>query len=159
MIALTATLPARAADLSVKAPAVAAAVPGSWTGFYLGVHAGSAATSSTWGEGTGVLEGSTVDAVAWSADGAAPVVGVQAGYNYQVGQVVMGVELDASAGQMNAFSRCLGDFNSICTNSADWMGTLTARLGYAFGNVLVYGKAGGAMTDSSVTVSSSSFSG
>lgn len=159
VIAITATLPARAADLSVKAPAVAAAVPGSWTGFYLGVHAGSAATSSTWGQGTGVLAGSSIDAVAWSGDGAAPVVGVQAGYNYQVGQLVMGVELDASAGQMNAFSRCLGDFSSICTNSADWMGTLTARLGYAFGNVLVYGKAGGAMTDSSVTVSSSSFSG
>lgn len=149
--ALVVGLPARAADLASKAPAVAASIPASWTGFYMGVHAGSGSTSSTWGEDTGGLGDDMFNLGSWSGNGAGAIVGGQVGYNYQAGSVVMGVELDASAGQMNAFTRCFGNFNSICTTSTDWMGTLTARLGYAFGNMLVYVKAGGALADMSFT--------
>lgn len=156
--ALIVGTPGRAADLASKAPAIAA-VPASWTGLYVGVHAGASAISSTWAPGTGELEGDDINARSWSGDGASPIVGAQVGYNYQVGPVVMGVELDASAGQMHAFARCLGEFTSICTTNTDWMGTLTARLGYAFSNMLVYAKAGGALADSSFTLSGSTFPG
>lgn len=158
MAALVAGGQARAADLVTKAPA-AAAVPASWTGFYVGVHAGASALSTTWGSGTGELSVAGLNDTSWSGDGAAPIVGAQVGYNYQVGNIVMGVELDASAGQMNAFARCLGAFVSICTTSTDWMGTLTARLGYAFGNSLIYAKAGGALADSSFSLTSTVFPG
>lgn len=150
---------ASAADMPGKAPAVPLATPASWTGFYVGAHAGSGARSNTWSDGTGVLEGAFIDDTSWSGDGAAPIVGGQVGYNHQVGAFVLGLELDASAGQMNGFARCLGDWVSVCATGTDWLGTLTGRLGYAFGNALVYAKAGGALAHNGFSVSGSGYSG
>lgn len=151
---------ATAADMPAKAPSAApVASPASWTGFYMGVHAGAGALSTTWADGTGALAGVQIDDTSWSGDGGAPIVGAQVGYNHQFGALVLGAELDASVGQLNAFARCLGDWMSICTTSTDWMGTLTGRIGYAFGNALVYAKAGGALAGNSFTVAGESYAG
>jgi outer membrane immunogenic protein len=101
-----------AADLPRKAPA-ALPVPSvvSWTGFYVGIHAGY-----SWGRwdgdltfdpGTGpiaVFDPShrTIDAHGWLAGG-------QIGFNYQLNSLVFGLEADASWTNLKGN----GSFNTI----------------------------------------------
>ena len=79
---------ANAADLPhrhampVKAPAYAA--PYNWTGFYVGINAGGGWGSSTWSNPAGTA----------GADLAGGLVGGTLGYNYQMGQTVVGLEGD-----------------------------------------------------------------
>lgn len=61
--------------------------------------------------------------------------GVQAGYNWQSGPVVFGIEGDLQAnGAEDTFAPW--------KFSNPWFGTLRGRVGYAFGNVLFYGTGG-----------------
>ena len=61
--------------------------------------------------------------------------GVQAGYNWQIGHWVLGVEGDLEAtGADDTFAPW--------KFSNPWFGTLRGRGGYAFGNVFLYGTAG-----------------
>jgi outer membrane immunogenic protein len=65
---------------------------------------------------------------------------VLAGYNWQSGPLVLGLEMDAGK-SWTAGSKA---FNGASTVSADhnWISSLRARLGYAFGDVMVYGTGG-----------------
>jgi len=63
------------------------------------------------------------------------VGGVQAGYNFQSGPFVFGVEGDIQAAGAD-------DTFAPWKFSNPWFGTLRGRAGYAFSNVLVYGTAG-----------------
>lgn len=120
---------ANAAD-TIPAPAYRAAPPVpfyDWTGFYAGAHVGFGSDGDT-----GFLGGG------------------QAGFNYQVGQWVLGVEGQISATSIkDSFS---GTFfiNGVPVATAgaeaslDWISTFAARAGWAFDRWLVYGKVGGA---------------
>ncbi len=84
---------ASAADLPRKAPAaLPAPVPTfSWTGFYVGAHAG-------YGWGHMMIDNfgfAGVPIYSYNSNGF--VGGGQAGYNWQIGQFVLGVEGDVSA--------------------------------------------------------------
>src|SRR5436190_5143888 len=87
---------AGAADLPVKAAAYKAPVPVAvydWTGFYVGAHGGWARTDKRWSlPGTGEVAN-------YNANG--PIGGVQAGYNWQSGNWVLGAEAQASWGKIN----------------------------------------------------------
>jgi opacity protein-like surface antigen len=82
------------------------------------------------------------------------------GYNYQIGQWVLGVEGDAGwtntkgsvacAGPVNAHQ--IGLFAVDCAGQSDFIATAAARLGYAWGRALYYAKAGGAWTHETFTV-------
>ncbi len=61
--------------------------------------------------------------------------GLQAGYNYQSGQLVVGIEGDL---QLSAAD----DTFAAWKFSNPWFGTLRGRLGYAFNNILLYGTGG-----------------
>ena len=61
--------------------------------------------------------------------------GLQAGYNYQSGQLVVGIEGDL---QLSAAE----DTFAAWKFSNPWFGTLRGRLGYAFNNILLYGTGG-----------------
>jgi len=128
-------LPAAAADVRVRnTPAPAAvfvAPPTNWSGFYLGGHIG-------WGNSSFDDNG--------SVDGF--VGGLQAGYNYQINQLVFGAEGEISWTGMGQ-NAAVGVVNS---TDIDFIATLTGRLGYAFGNALVYGKLGIAFLDWSSNV-------
>jgi outer membrane immunogenic protein len=129
-------LPAAAADVRVRntaAPASVFVAPvTNWSGFYLGAHIGGGDTSSNIdGDGGGGFLG-----------------GLQAGYNYQINQLVFGVEGEISWTSMGR-SVTVGAINS---TDIDWFATITGRLGYAFGNALVYGKLGVAFLDWSSNV-------
>jgi len=113
-----------------------------WTGFYVGGHVGGGWT----GGASGVLGGG------------------QAGFNYQTGQWVLGVEGQVSATSIKDTTSASFGFPGFAVGTAraearlDWISTLAARVGWAFDRSFVYGKLGGAWThvsvDASATVSS-----
>ena len=83
--------PALAADLAVKAPVHVPPPPPLWTGFYLGIHGGYG-----WGH-------DSIDADISPFSNPSPkggVFGGQAGYNWQYGNIVTGLEIDASAADL-----------------------------------------------------------
>jgi outer membrane immunogenic protein len=73
-----------------------------------------------------------------SLDGA--LLGLQAGYNWQMGNIVLGAEADISFGNITDFVR---DGNFLSYNGkADTLGTVRGRIGYSFGSVMPYLTAG-----------------
>lgn len=117
----------------------------SWTGLYVGAQLGGLANLA---DVTDPL-GASLFGNPNVASGA--FAGLQAGYNYQSGMVVYGVEADVAFPQVEGTSTCSalsGDFiNSNCKVGIDAFGTLTARLGLALGpdgRSLIYGKGGAA---------------
>jgi outer membrane immunogenic protein len=126
--------PALAADLPLKAPMPSAEPQFSWTGCYVGVHAGGG-TLSDWdfGEDRGPFGG--VGAVA----------GGQAGCNYQIRSLVVGLEGELFWSGL----KTQNNFNSQVDNEIEdesvknkYDATIALRLGYAFDRLLAYGKVG-----------------
>lgn len=129
--------PAIAADLGArpytKAPAAAIAI-NNWTGFYLGAMGGYASENS---DGIGSISGG--------------FAGGTGGYNWQFGNVVLGLEADAAWADVGAR---VGNpaIAAVETRIRD-MGTVRGRVGYAFDQVLIYGTAGYAWADNRLTFS------
>lgn len=153
----------------------------SWTGFYAGVHAGA-----SWQDQRvqrGVIEGSVFPAFDFDAglaeeaaegDGSAlelifpeefgvsnalgAMGGVQAGYNHQFGNFVLGVEADISyLGNRSEDSSSVQAFESPDTeaigvadfytdlrtrSSLDWLGTARVRAGVVFDRLMIFGTGG-----------------
>jgi outer membrane immunogenic protein len=158
---------AQAADMPVKAPPPAAPVMYNWTGFYIGGHIGGAWVDRN---GHDRFDGVNrcIGAVCFDDNGFGRndgrlIAGGQIGLNYQVGQFVWGIE-----GQISAVARHNDDGDACgfftgpvgtvvvhdhlfnCRNRGDWVATLAARLGVAFGatgNWLLYIKGGAAFAD------------
>jgi outer membrane immunogenic protein len=138
--------PALAADLSRPAPAYKALPPPPapifrWTGFYLGGNLGGAWAQHSL---TDEFFGLNFD----TGSNGVFIGGGQVGFNYEfAGGFVLGVEgeFDGAANNHNGvgvFVPALGDTIAVTSNNR-WIGTLAARFGWAFNNVLFYGKAGG----------------
>jgi outer membrane immunogenic protein len=150
---------ANAADLTVEpAPIAPVAEAFNWTGFYVGVHGGIGAgdfdhhLSISEVGGPGYEDIGTVTTDAGGGFG-----GAQVGYNYEFSNhVVLGAEADIAAAAIDGKVSFDGsDFipvNIEAGTSVDWFGTVRARLGYAFDNVLVYGTGGFAYGDVKTTL-------
>ncbi len=125
--AITAAGSASAADLP-RGPAPYYAPPPasvySWTGPYAGVNLGY-----EWGKVTNS-----------SIDPSGVAGGGQIGYNWQIGQVVLGVETDIQASAAD-------DTFAPYKFSNPWFGTLRGRAGFAINNMLLYGTFGLAYGD------------
>jgi outer membrane immunogenic protein len=138
---------ATAADLAPVAPGPApvytkAPPPAwSWTGFYVGANVGGAwGTSSDTNSFFGLP--TTGD---FSTSGI--IAGGQAGYNWQFGSWVLGLETDIDWSDVKGTTSegiCTG---GVCTTSDSWLGTTRARFGYAVDHLLVYGTGGVAYGD------------
>src|ERR1700683_5014498 len=89
-----------AADLPTTKglPAPPLPAPFSWTGFYVGLHAGGAWDSDAWHF---LIAGTHTHNDAQSAFG-----GGQAGYNYQISSFVLGVEGDISGAHLASSNPC-----------------------------------------------------
>ena len=131
-------LPALAADLPVKAVAVPQTIY-NWTGFYVGGHAG-------YGKGMKDYLNSSFDYQVKGFLG-----GGQVGYNQQVGNLVFGIEADASWGNikgdqtLNLGGALIGFTQTgAASTTIDGLATLTGRLGLAQDRWLVYVKGGAA---------------
>jgi outer membrane immunogenic protein len=170
MLALAASVSfaslATAADIPVRSapPAVPAIIPFSWTGPYVGVNAGW-----SWGRAAGGL---TVPA---TVNGAANAINAQAtslalmagnqshdvsgftggltlGYNYQMNNIVLGVEGDVNylglgktySGPVQTIARSSQAIDKI---DGSLLATLRLRAGYAMGRSLIYLTGGVAFTD------------
>lgn len=90
-----------------------------WTGPYIGANIGYQAG--------GVYN--------WAADPSGVVGGLQAGYLWQSGPLVLGGEVDIQA---SAAEDTFANYKF----SNPWFGTLRGRIGYALNNILFYGTGG-----------------
>jgi outer membrane immunogenic protein len=129
---------ASAADLPVRgaAPAPVMASASSWAGFYAGVNAGF-----------GIGSTRVVDNDEWWVYGAAQydqfgaIGGIQAGYNFQHGNAVFGIEADFSGTTLKGDVSDV-DWDSRIQTKTPWFGTLRGRAGVAVSNALLYTTAG-----------------
>ncbi len=142
------TSPVFAADLPVKA-LPAPPLAWSWAGFYIGGHGGYGWKRNDFAEVVQVnplLTLGDIDSRGWVAGG-------QAGYNWQFGRWVAGLEVDGSAtrirGEATPLVRNLGGGVSITDTLGDdvkYLGTVRTRVGgavpFANTDVLLYGTAG-----------------
>jgi outer membrane immunogenic protein len=138
IVALTvfASTPVFAADMAVKAPPPPPPPAWTWTGFYVGGHAGYG-----WGHMTIDNFGAGgVPIYSFNFNGF--VGGGQAGYNWQIGQFVLGVEGDISA--KNFKGNDGGAFGALDSIDGKSGATIRGRAGIAFGRFLVYATGGGA---------------
>ena len=143
LVSLGAAGGANAADLyrAPPAPPVSYVPPimtNSWTGFYAGINGGYG-----WGGGDSIAfsDGSDRWARAQPQGGFG---GGQLGYNFQSGSFVYGVETDfQGAGISDSVTgTSVNGAGFTSQQSIDWFGTVRGRLGFAFGNALVYGTGG-----------------
>jgi outer membrane immunogenic protein len=171
----TLTSMASAADLGAyrytKAP-VAVSPVYNWTGFYIGGNAGYG-----WGK--------THDAMAlggvWLTDGTGDNVplsslgngrltpndltgGIQSGFNYQIQQWVLGIEVDANYFGMKkdlasgVFSAPSGNTYAFTSSfESNWLITVRPRVGYAFDRTLVYATGGLAIANQKFSQSITQF--
>jgi outer membrane immunogenic protein len=149
--ALLFSVPGFAADLPVAPAPTPVAYP-SWTGLYIGVHAGAAwqnLSSGSINDPNGFLASGTLPGN--SALGA--VGGLQAGYNWQFAPAwVVGVEGDISWTSLSdqrggAPAPGLGAGSSVTLNAnTQWLASARAKLGFTgwFNNTMLYITGGGA---------------
>ncbi|SEM11239.1 outer membrane immunogenic protein [Bosea lupini] len=145
-----------AADLpSRKGPVLAPIAPiFTWTGFYVGVHAGAVFTDNNiQTEGTAA---NTIANVAFSrrppslsVSDTGFIGGAQVGYNYQIGQIVLGAEADFSYTDLKKRESFIGTTNATSSfrQEMEYFGTVRLRAGYAFDRLLVFATGGLAYGD------------
>lgn len=156
VIVLTAAYSALSAELPARAPTpVPLLSPASvftWSGFYVGLNAGGA-----WGAGCaatlpsfpGITVGWVNNTCGFGGDSNASFIGgVQAGYNWQFGFIVAGLEADI-AGLTNhdnittvTFAGIAGvpagNYNFSGSRQPNVFGTVRGRLGFAIDHALFY---------------------
>jgi outer membrane immunogenic protein len=151
---LATTTLASAADLAARPytkapPPLIAAYD--WSGFYLGVNGGGATSHNCWGlNNDGITGTGPIAPVAGEGchDATGGLVGGQAGYRWQSANWVFGVEAQGDWANLFGSNTSLfygpGFENQTKT---DAIGLFTGQVGYAWNNVLLYVKGGGAITD------------
>jgi outer membrane immunogenic protein len=127
---------AQAADLPVDPPPLAAPAPADdWSGFYLGIHGGY---------GFGETEVTAPGAVfEYDIDGW--LDGVQAGYNFQSGMWLFGVEADIAISGIDG-SGAIPQGPTVTTD-IDWLATIRARAGLHYDQWMPYLTGGVAFAD------------
>jgi opacity protein-like surface antigen len=134
---------AGAADLAVRAPVYTKAPPvilSDWAGFYIGIHGGYGSADMSFDSPLSILDGKPKGGV----------FGGHAGYNWQYGSIVTGLEVDYSAANLNTSGVVSSLFDGVddtLTTSrslkVDRLASARARLGYTvLPSLLAYGTAG-----------------
>src|SRR5262249_47892277 len=143
-LAIVAGAQANAADLPPKpvykaAPPPAQAPYYSWTGFYIGAHFGYGWAKP---EVTNPFTGAPVGSTTPRPKGI--LGGVQIGYNYQIANLVVGLEGDFTWSDVKDTENCFdcAPGGLVVFGHPDWFGSLAARVGYAFDRLLLYAKTG-----------------
>lgn len=140
--ALVSSLPAQASDMTAQPKST-------WSGPYIGLHAGYGRGDNQWSDfidpvnPTNVVPGNDAG---YDLGGA--LAGAQIGYNWQVGRVVLGVEADANwsgidgkGGWPEIPIGCLQEY--FCETDVKAFGTIVGRLGVALDDShLLYAKGG-----------------
>jgi outer membrane immunogenic protein len=181
---LAGTAAAQAADMALKAPPVVAA-PFSWAGPYIGVNLGAVSGNANYdpicagaitaacpvlipatlqnipGIGLLIIPGAFSGLPGGSARDTSFMGGVQAGYNWQVNQIVLGVEGDIDGTHIHAsltrgaIPPFAGLFpvavTATSTDTVDWIASARARAGVVVAERgLLYVTGGAAFTNAKV---------
>ena len=145
---LTMPIAANAADLHVKAPpAPPPPPPFSWSGFYIGGDLGGVVAN---GNVTDNLFGLSA-----SASHSGFIGGGEIGYNYQVNNVVFGIEGNFDWTSLNATGNgvaipAVGTLQA--SANTNWVTTVAGRLGIAADRALFYVKGGGGWVGNSASI-------
>jgi outer membrane immunogenic protein len=168
IVALTSlfAIPVLAADLpkTKEAPPPTAPIAYDWSGFYIGGTAGAAWSDAN--IGLDPVNGAPPNYFAADIPGVAalgssslkaanPIFGGKAGYNFQSGMLVFGLEGDISSFRFRGSAKTSGNpftdfgvpfpFGSAAFNSnvsTDWLATIRPRFGVAIERALFYGTGG-----------------
>lgn len=126
-----------------------------WTGFYIGGHVGYGWIDLNGSHETRV----TLPGENFEDDGNGPfdldddgfLGGFQVGVNYQINQIILGIEGDLA---FTDLSEKLTNFqrDENVAFDTDFLATLRARAGFTFDNVLLFGTVGAAWTDTTYEV-------
>jgi outer membrane immunogenic protein len=149
---------AAAADMPLKAPPPPPPPVFSWTGCYIGGSTGGAWRQSNnttvtfvdGGSGSGPAAAAGALPTSFSYNGSSWIGGGQLGCNYQASNWVFGIETDVSGMKLNggeAIATNVPPFFPLTTSvtqDTNWIVTTRGRLGWAWGNVLLYGTGGAA---------------
>ena len=143
-VALGLSAPASAADMAArpytKAPAPMIATIYDWSGFYIGINGGGGTSHKCWdfvGVGGALIGEGCHNAVGGT-------VGGQVGYRWQSANWVFGLEGQGNWADFSGDN--LGAVTGLRNRSKiDSFGLITGQIGYAWNNVLVYVKGGGAV--------------
>lgn len=122
---------ARRQAMPAKAPVYV--VPYNWTGFYVGINGGGGFGTSTWSGATGSSGFNT----------SGGLVGGTIGYNYQMGQTVLGLEGDVDWSSVRG-STTAAPCTTSCETRNNWLGTARGRIGYAFDRFMPFVSGGAA---------------
>jgi outer membrane immunogenic protein len=171
-----------AADLAAPLPVIKGPVAYAafdWSGVYVGGHIGGGWEKTTFSDpsashiytfdafGSGFGTGDIVNgAGASDARPSSVLGGLQAGWMYQIGRLVVGGDFDFSWTRLNGsglgvydLQRVPPDFvNEAYGVNTKWTGTATTTIGVARDRVLFYGKAGMAWARHDYTLASNGFS-
>lgn len=146
---LSMTIVAAAADIPSRRAAPMApvfAVPVfTWSGFYVGVNAGYGFSNSDNNVGAFVAPFGFVAGSNGNGDNGGFIGGGQIGYNFQVGQIVFGVETDLQYADLKSSSIGFIPAPGIIVTGnrgLDYFGTVRARIGFAFDRALIYATGG-----------------
>ncbi len=150
--------PALAADMAVKAPPPPPAPVYSWSGWYIGGNAGWVGSegditntgTDTAGSGLGTALADGIIPASLSLRNSEFLGGAQIGYNWQVANLVYGLEGDvdgAGSRRTVAFGNHTGLLNptdmSYFGNGLDWLGTFRGRIGVTWSpSFLLYATGG-----------------
>src|ERR1044072_5907509 len=129
LIALNVSVAVNAADMAVKGPPIPQPLY-NWSGPYIGANFGGAWTNGNLNIPNNNFYGGLSEFIG----------GVQAGYNFQAGHILFGVEGEfdgATFGHPALPTLTLGSV------SQNWIGTVAGRVGLVEDRWLVYGKFGG----------------
>jgi outer membrane immunogenic protein len=154
---------ATAADMPAKAPVAAPSYSYDWSGFYLGLNAGAAIDpahfkTSTVHSDIGYFEDTAVGPIADAGDRKVRTPGftggIQAGYDWQISNTVLGIEADfnymgvkGSAVSSAVYPENAPDSFTVKQSlKTDWLLTVRPRVGWAANNWLFYVTGGLALT-------------
>jgi outer membrane immunogenic protein len=132
---------ANAADMLLKAPPPPPPVA-SWAGWYIGAQLGTALVEIDRHNSNGTTDG---EISAGSGKKSVWTGGGQIGYNWQKGNYVYGLEVDASTGSKQNFANTYG--TETWSNRLDWVVTARARMGLAVSDTFIYVTSGLAVAD------------
>jgi len=151
---------AMAADMAYKAPPPPPPPPPSWTGFYIGVNGGAGwGTSESNLNVGGLLAGLGIPGVALNVPISSHglngfLAGGQAGYNWQTGKFLLGIEADGDWDNIQGTTPCIVVF--ACTAKEKWNADITARVGVLpMSDLLVYVKGGATWANMNYTFGNS----
>ena len=133
---------ARASDLPTKAPVdktLSAPSPYNWSGFYVGANFGGGWTNGSLNIPGNNVYGGTTELIG----------GVQAGYNFQAGHILLGAEADVDWASFNHPTLPAPTLGSV---SNHWMSTVAGRIGLVNDRWLVFAKLGGGWVGSEAIV-------